>query len=58
VRFSAGDPFRCGFQMGAGGRQVDKVGCTDARTQPLLNHKQPKTTGSGRTALDPDKINP
>ena len=27
-------------------------------SQPLLNHEQPKTTGSGRTAPDPDKISP
>jgi hypothetical protein len=34
------------------------AGVDHDQSQPLLNHEQPQTPGSGRTPPDRDKINP
>ena len=41
-----------------GPRRDARQGSLAPCAQPLLNHEQPQTPGSGRTPPDPDKINP
>jgi hypothetical protein len=47
-------------QLGSAKRQIrtNKAQAAGLSTQPLLNHDQPQTAGSGRTSPDSDKINP